>query len=67
MAAQIAVTRTQIFNNRLDAVLCGIFVVLVTLILVDSIRTWIGVLRGTSDARVNEAPFVATQLRPEEI
>jgi carbon starvation protein len=67
VAAQIAVTRTQIFNNRLDAVLCGIFVVLVTLILVDSIRTWIGVLRGTSDARVNEAPFVLTQLRPEEI
>jgi carbon starvation protein len=66
-AGQIAATNTQIFNARLDAALCAIFVVLVTLILVDSIRVWIGVLRGTSDARVNETPFVATQLRPGEV
>jgi carbon starvation protein len=66
-AGQIAATNTQIFNARLDAALCAVFIVLVTLILVDSIRIWIGVLRGTSDARVNETPFVATQLRVGEI
>jgi carbon starvation protein len=66
-AAKIAETKTLIFNARLDAVVCGLFLVLVTLILVDSIRTWVGILRGTREAKVNEAPFVATQLRPEEI
>jgi carbon starvation protein len=66
-AAQVAATNTQIFNARLDAALCAIFMVLVTLIVVDSIRVWVGVLRGTREARVNETPFVVTQLRPEEI
>lgn len=67
VANQTPEIRTQIFNAQLDAALCGIFVVLVSLILVDSVRTWAGVLRGTRDARVNESPFVVTQLRPEEI
>ena len=66
-AAQVAATNTQIFNARLDAVLCAIFIVLVSLILIDSIRIWIGVLRGTSSAKVNETPFVPTQLRAGEI
>jgi carbon starvation protein len=66
-AAQIAATKTQIFNAQLDAALCGIFVVLVTLILVDSIRVWAGVLRGTRSAKVTESPFVLTQMRAEEI
>jgi carbon starvation protein len=66
-AAKIAETQTLIFNARLDAVVCGVFLVLVTLILIDSIRTWAGLLRGTRESKVNEAPFVATQLRPEEI
>jgi carbon starvation protein len=66
-ADQIAATQTQIFNARLDAVVCGIFIVLVALILIDSIRVWAGVLRGTRTATVTESPFIATQLRPEEI
>jgi carbon starvation protein len=64
---QTPAIKTQIFNAQLDAVLCAIFVVLVTLIVVDSVRTWLGVLRGTRDAQVNESPFVITQLRAEEI
>ena len=66
-AARIAETRTVIFNAKLDAVLCGIFLVLVTVIIVDSIRVWTGILRGTRTAKTNETPFVMTQLRPEEI
>ena len=66
-ADQIAATQTQIFNARLDAVVCGIFIVLVALILIDSIRVWAGVLRGTRTATVTESPFIPTQLRPEEI
>ncbi|MGH9657941.1 MAG: carbon starvation CstA family protein, partial [Bryobacteraceae bacterium] len=66
-AAKVAETQTLIFNNRLDAAICAIFIVLVTLILVDSIRLWIGILRGTRPATVEEAPFVLSRLRPEEI
>jgi carbon starvation protein len=66
-AAQIASVKTQIFNARLDAVVCAIFVLLVTAILIHSIRVWIGILRGKCAAPVSETPFVLTQLRPEEI
>jgi carbon starvation protein len=64
-AAQAAETRRLIFNARLDAVVCGVFLVLVATILIDSIRVWTGILRGTRPARLNEAPFVETQLDPE--
>jgi carbon starvation protein len=43
--AQLASVQAQIFNNRLDAVICGIFLVLVTIILVESIRVWIRHIR----------------------
>jgi carbon starvation protein len=62
-----AATRALIFNARLDAVVCGGFLVLVTTILIDSIRVWVGILRGTRDARITETPFVLSRLRPEEI
>jgi carbon starvation protein len=55
-----------IFNARLDAVVCGIFLVLVTTILIDSIRLWIGIVRGTRPAQIRETTFVPTQLGPEE-
>ncbi len=66
-AAQIAETRRLMFNDRLDAIVCGAFIVLVALILADAIRVWVGILRGTREAKVNEAPFVLSQLEPEEI
>ncbi|HEV2689562.1 MAG TPA: carbon starvation CstA 5TM domain-containing protein [Bryobacteraceae bacterium] len=66
-ASQIALTQGQIFNDRLDAVVCGIFMVLVLLILADSLRVWFGILRGSREAKVVEAPFVLTQLRAEEL
>ncbi len=62
-----AATRAQIFNARLDAVVCGMFLVLVATILVDSIRVWAGILRGTREARITETPFVLSRLRPEEV
>ena len=45
----------------------GVLLVLVTMILIDSIRVWVGILRGTREARVSEAPFVLSQLRAEEL
>jgi carbon starvation protein len=65
-AAQVAATHAQIFNNRLDAAVCGIFVVLVTTILVDSIRCWARILRGGRAVPVSESPFVPTRLQSED-
>ena len=66
-AANAATTRALIFNARLDAAVCGVLLVLVAAILVDSLRVWTGILRGTREARVSEAPFVLSQLRAEEL
>src|SRR5450432_2325167 len=54
-----------IFNNRLDAVVTIALVTLVTLILLESARQWLGILRGSREARLKEAPFVITQLAEE--
>ena len=60
-------TQTLIFNARLDAAVCGVLMALVAVVLVDSARVWVGILRGTADARVREAPFVPSRLQAEEI
>jgi carbon starvation protein len=39
-----AATQTQIFNDRLDAAVCATFLILVTAIIVDSLRVWYGIL-----------------------
>jgi carbon starvation protein len=64
---QTDATRTLIFNNYLDAFVCGLFLVLVSTILIDSVRQWIGLLRGTRESRSTETPFVLSQLRAEEV
>jgi carbon starvation protein len=66
-AGSIGATQTLIFNARLDAVICGVFVVLVATILIDSIRIWFGILQGTQPGRLAEAPFVPTRLSAEQI
>jgi carbon starvation protein len=64
--ATTAAVRAQIFNNRLDAVVCGVFMALVAIILLDSLRLWFGIIRGTADRRVAEAPFMPSRLNAEE-
>ncbi|HSU60635.1 MAG TPA: carbon starvation CstA family protein [Bryobacteraceae bacterium] len=65
-AIKLAATRAVIFNERLDAVVCGAFLVLVFIILVDSCRVWYGLLRGTRAPVSSESPFVLSQLEAEE-
>jgi carbon starvation protein len=59
-------TAQLIFNNRLDAAVTGVLVVMVTLVLVESVRQWTGILSGTREARVKESPFVQTRLVEEQ-
>jgi len=38
----------------------------VTLVLFESVRQWLGILRGTKEVRLKESPFVRTRLAMEE-
>jgi carbon starvation protein len=58
-------TARLIFNNWLDAAMTGILVVMVTLVLLESVRQWWGILRGTREVQLKEAPFVRTRLVEE--
>ena len=46
-----AATARLIFNNRLDAAVTAVLVVMVALVLIESVRQWIGVLSGREEAR----------------
>ena len=58
-------TASLVFNARLDAAVTGVFLVLVALILVDSVRVWLGILNGSKPATTTETPFVPTKLIEE--
>jgi carbon starvation protein len=55
-----------VFNNRLDAVVTGILIAMVSLLLLESLRQWIDVLRGRRESKVLETPFVPTRLAEEQ-
>jgi len=59
-------TSKLIFNNRLDAAVTAILVVMVTLVLVESGRQWLGILSGAKEVRVKESPFVRTRFVEEQ-
>jgi carbon starvation protein len=60
-------TARLIFNNRLDALVTAGLVLMVTLVLIESARQWLGILNGQRDSRVKETPFVMTRLAGEGI
>ena len=64
-AGSLAQTKGVIFNEHLDAVVCAIFLILVSVVVIDSIRVWYGLLRGTRVAASSESPFVSSQLEVE--
>ncbi len=66
-AGKIGEAQSQIFNDRLDAAVCGMFLIMVTLILADSMRVWWRILSGTRKAEVDESPFVLSRLQTEEL
>ena len=58
-------TARLVFNNRLDAAVTGVLVVMVALVLIESARQWIGILTGRRQAVISEAPFMMTRLAQE--
>jgi len=60
-------TARLVFNNRLDAAVTAMLVAMVTVVLIESSRQWLGVLRGRRDSQVREAPFVMTRLAEEKL
>ncbi len=66
-AAKLAEVQQLIFNERMDAAICGLFLLLTATIVIESARVWVSVLRGATSSKVSETPFVHTQLQPGEI
>jgi len=64
-SAKLAETQAVIFNERLDAAVCGMFLLLVSVIIVSSIWQWFGLLRGTRPVASSESPFTVSQLGSE--
>lgn len=57
----------RIFNDRLDAAVCGLLIVLVSAIVIESAVQWISVISGRKQAATQEAPFVATAYAEEAL
>src|SRR5215831_12933663 len=56
----------RIFNDRLDALVCGLLVMLVSVIVMESAIVWVSVISGRREAKIQEAPFVPTAYATEE-
>jgi carbon starvation protein len=58
----VEAARRVLFNDRLDAVVAGVFMAVVVLVILSSVREWILVLSKRRPQVVNEAPFVPSAL-----
>ena len=59
-------TARLIFNDRMDAAIAGVLVLLVGLVVLEGALEWWRVLSRRKDARTHEVPFVATRWTAEE-
>jgi carbon starvation protein len=62
---KIASAEKLVFNNRLDAAVTALFVVLIIVILIDSAREWIAIVRRRKVPVLHEAEYVLSQLPVE--
>ncbi|HLZ00349.1 MAG TPA: carbon starvation CstA family protein, partial [Candidatus Angelobacter sp.] len=67
LAAGTATAELQrrIFNDRLDAAVAGLLVLLVTIIVIEASIQWVSVIAGRREAVCSESPFVPTQYAEE--
>ena len=57
--ADLTAWRTQVLNNQVDAVVTGVFLVLVAIVVVANARVWWQLLAGKQTAELHEEPYVA--------
>ena len=57
--AEVTMWSAQLFNNRVDAAVTGVFLVLVTIVVLANARTWYQLISGKSPAALREEPYVA--------
>jgi carbon starvation protein len=60
-ANQVMAVQRQIFNNRLDAVVTGLFALMVLVILIDCAREWLRILTHRKIPVLHEAEYQLTQ------
>jgi carbon starvation protein len=58
-AEELKAWSAQLFNNRVDAAVTAVFLVLVAIVLVANARTWWQLLSGRRTAKLSEDPYVA--------
>jgi carbon starvation protein len=63
----VAGLQRRIFNDQIDAAVCGLLVVLVSVIVIESATQWISVISGRRQPTTQEAPFVTTAYAEEAV
>ncbi len=64
-AAAVGATERLIFNNQLDAGVTAMFAFLVLVIVLDSAREWLAILKGRKVSVLREAEYVVSALPAE--
>lgn len=60
-APSMDVMKQIVFNDRLDAVITAIFIAIVILLILDSIRVWYSIIIKKQKIELREAPFVQSK------
>ena len=63
----VEVQRERGIGDQLDAAVCGLLVLLVSVIVIESALQWISVISGRRQAATQESPFVPTAYAEETI
>jgi carbon starvation protein len=63
----VAGLQRRIFNDQIDAAVCGLLVILVSVIVIESGLQWFGVISGRRQPAIQESPFVPTAFAEEAL
>jgi len=60
-ATSMDVMKQIVFNDRLDAILTIVFIAIVLLMVIDSLRVWYNILIKKKKSQLHETPFIQTK------